>query len=256
MTIETEIGKAFLGVGRVHVRPYGSAGKFRFVGNVSEITPSHKLDVQKQKDYTRLGGGTATKVSRIDSVDLAMTWLSFSPENMEVAVAGDSAAVEGATITDEVIKGYVGATVPLAHPPMSITTVKNSAGSTTYDPYDPETDTGDYEMSAAGLRFPDVTSIVDAADLEITYVHDDYVKIEAATRTDREVEIMVEGLNEAQAGNPVVGNYWRVNVPAANELATLGDKLGEMKFAAECLKDSTKGSGVSAFYRLRQVTPA
>lgn len=250
MALETELGKSYLGIARVHARLFGSTGKFRFVGNVSALTPSHKLDVQKQRDYTRLGGGTAVRVARIESVELSMTWLTFSPENMALAVAGDAATVSAATITDEVIKGYKGATVQLEHPPASITTVKNSAGTTTYDEGD------DYEMTASGVGFPPGSSITDAADLKVTYEHDDYVNVEAATQTNTELEMLVEGLNDADSGNAVLANLWRASLPAADELALISDKLGELKFSAELLKDPTKGSGVSAFYRIRQVTPA
>lgn len=256
MTTENEIGQPFQGVARVHVRAYGSTGKWRFIGNVGELTPSHEVDVQKVQDYTRPGGGTATRFSRVKAVNLALKMLTFSPENIELAIAGDQALVAAATITAEVIKGYKGTTVPLLHPPESITAVTNSGATTTYDPVDPDTGLGDYEISAGGLRFPEGSAIVEAADLKVTYDHDDYVNFEAATKTERELEMFAEGQNEAQGNAPWTGNFWRVSVPAADQLALIGDKLAELPFKCECLKDATKGVGLSAFYRQRTVTPA
>lgn len=249
MTRETVIAESFQGVAQVHVRAYGNTAKRRFVGNVSAFTLKQVLDVQKQRDYTRRGGGTAKRLAIIQSVEAAMTWLNFTPENVELALAGDSAAVVGDTVADEVVKGYKDSTVRLAHPPKVITTVTNSAGTTTYDAGT------HYEMTPSGLYFPVGSTIADAADLKVTYDFDDYVNVEAGTRTDRELEVLVEGYNEGQSGAPFVCECWRMSVPAADELALIGDKLGELKFSAECLKDASKGVDESAFYRVRQVTP-
>lgn len=238
-----EIIKSYIGVGKVHARPFGTTGKFRHVGNVSGLPLKHSVDVQRQPDFTRSGGGTAVRVERIQQIECAMTWLTFSPENWAIAMAGTAATVPLGSVLDEVIKGYKGATVPLAHPPSAITAVTNSAATTTY------VAGTDYELSGAGLYFPDASTIVEAADLKVDYNYGAYTRLEAAMGTATELEMLFEGLNEADSDKAVIVNLWRVSVPSAEELQLIGTTLGEMKFAAELLKDGSKGTGVSAYYR-------
>ena len=240
----TDIQRSYIGVGKVLARAFGSTGRFRHVGNVSKLDASHKLDTKRQRDYTRTGGGTLIKVSRIDQVELAMTWLSFSPENYTLALAGNLAPVALGVVTAEVVKGYKGSTVPLAHPPSVITTVKDVAtGAITY------VAGVDYEMSPSGLYIPDTSSIVDAADLTVAYSHAAYSRVEAAMVTSSLLELLFEGLNEADSNKPVIVNIWKADVPSADQVQLIGDDLGKFDFKAECLKDSTKGAGASAFYR-------
>lgn len=239
-----EIIKSYIGVGKVHARPYGTTGKFRHVGNVSGLPIKHSVDVQRQPDFTRSGGGTAVRVERIEQIECAMTWLTFSPENWAIALAGVAATVPLASITDEVIKGFKGATMPLAHPPSAITAVTNSAATTTYAAGT------DYVMSGAGLYFPDGSTIVDDGALKVDYDHAAYTRLEAAMGAATELELLFEGLNEADSDKPVIVNLWRVSVPSAEEVQLIGTTLGEMKFGAELLKDPAKGTGVSAYYRV------
>lgn len=239
-----DIQKSFIGVGRVLARAYGSTGRRRHVGNVSALAIAHTLDTKEQKDYTRPGGGTLVKVERIESVDATMTWLSFSKENFALAVAGNLAEVVGGTATDEVVEGHLGSTVLLAHPPLAITSVVDAAtGLVTYVAGE------DYEKSPGGLFIPEGSSIVDEAELEVTYTYGAYTNIEAAMKTSSELELVFEGLNEADSNKPAIVYLHRLSVPSANELALIGDDFAVQEYAAELLKDSTKGAGVSAFYK-------
>ena len=110
----------------------------------------------------------------------------------------------------------------------------------------------DYEMSPGGLAIPSASAIVDGGNLLVTYSKAAHDRIEAAVNTATTLELVVEGLNEVDGGAPVVTDMWRVSFPPASELALLGDKLGELKFTCELLSDSTKGSGVSAFFRTQK----
>ena len=113
-----------------------------------------------------------------------------------------------------------------------------------------------YEMSTGGLYIPDTSPIVDAANLLVTYAYPAYNRVEAATGTSSVMEAVFEGLNEAEGNLASVVDVWRLSMPAANELSLIGDDMGELTFAAEVLKDSTKGVGVSAYFRVQQVIPA
>ena len=237
------VNLSYIGVGKISGRVAGSATAMRFLGNASAAMLKQELDEIREPDYTRVGGGTLQIVRRLKSIKLDLTLMSWIAANYALAVAGTATAVASATITDEVVKGYKGGLVRLAAPPGAITTVKNSAGSTTY------VAGTDYTMSPAGLMFPTTSAIVEAADLKVTYVNLAHDRIEAATTTSTTMEICVEGLNEVDSGAPCITDMWRVSMPPAAELALLGDKMGELKFIAELLADTTKGVGASAFFR-------
>lgn len=239
------IVKSYIGIGKVQARIFGSTGAFRHVGNVGKADLGHKLDVKEQPDYTRSGGGTLIRYERIQSIDLAMTWLTFTPANWALALAGLLVTVEEADILDEVVKGYKGGTVRLAHPPASVAAVTNSAGTTTYAPGI------DYELSGAGLAFPSESTIVEAADLKVDYHHDEYSRIEGGMKTSTLLEIFIEGLNEVDSDKAVLIDLWKVSMPSAAVISLIGTDLGKFDFAASLLKDTTKGTGVSAYYRAR-----
>lgn len=237
--------KAFIGIGKVHVRLAGSTGARRYIGNVSVLKFKHTLDVKRSADYTRPGGGTLKKIERLKQVDAEITMLDFNSANLALAVAGTATAVVGGTVTDEIVKSYKDSTLRLAYPPSAITTVKNSGGSTTY------VAGTDYDITASGLYIRPGTAIVDAVDLKVTYTYGAHDRIEAATGTSSIMEVLFEGLNDAEGDVPTITDIWRMQFPSAAELDLIGDNLGELKFTAELLKDSTKGPGLSAFYRIQ-----
>lgn len=244
----TDTIKSYIGVGRTYARRFGTTDKLRFVGNVGAINLKHKLKVEKQQDYTRSGGGTAVRVERIEEISCDMTWLTFSAENMALAMSGAAVQVAAGTVVGETVKAHKGTLATLAHPPSSITSVTPSGGGTAY------VVGTDYELSAGGLMFPETSAITEAANVLVSYAHAAYDRIEGAMGTTGELELFFEGLNEADSDKPALVDLWRVSMPSADEISLIGDKLGEMKFQGELLKDGSKGSGVSAFYRSRMVS--
>lgn len=311
------INQSYVGIGKFHVRLAGTTGPFRHVGNCSKLTFKQKLNEMRQKDYTRAGGGTLKKVSRIDQVEADITMLSFNSANLALALAGTATAVLAGTVAGEVVKGYKGSMVRLANPPAAITTVigagavvtgsiaattltvsavtsgavvvgqtiagsgvtaattitalgTGTGGVGTYTVSATQTvaSTGitatgptyvagtGYEMSPGGLYIPDGSTIVDAANLLVTYTYPAYNRIEAATATTSILEAVFEGLNEGEGNTPCLVDVWRLSMPPAADWALIGDNMADLTFAAEVMKDSTKGAGLSAYFRVQQVTPA
>jgi hypothetical protein len=244
-----EIVRSYIGLGKVHGRAAGSTGKFRHLGNVSVLGLQHQVATQRQPDFTRSGGGTAVRVDRVEQVNVSMTWLTFSPDNWAVATAGTKTDVAAATSTTQTVKLYKGATTPLAAPPNAIASVTNVGATVTYDVGD------DWVKSGGGVYVPDDSGITDGADHVVTYTALAYARIEGAMGAATDLELWFEGLNEADSDRPVLVNLWQVKVPSAEEIALIGTELGQFTFAAECIKDSTKGAGVSAFYRALLVQP-
>ena len=311
------INQAYIGIGKLHMRLAGSTGAFRNVGNCSLLNLKQTLDVQRQRDYTRAGGGTLKKVERIETGDADITMLSFNSDNLALAVAGDSTIVPGGTATNEAVRGFKDAVTRLVHPPLAITSVAGAgavvtaaiAGTTmtvsavtsgslfvgqvlsgggvtaattitalgtgtggagTYTVSATQTvastavtATGPnytagthYELSTGGIYIPEASIIPNNAALLVTYTYAEYARIEAGTKTSSIMECFFEGLNEAEGNSPMLIDIWRLSLPAASELALIGEGMGELQFAAELLKDPTKGAGVSAYWRARRTTVA
>lgn len=312
-----QINQAYIGIGKLHMRQAGTTGAFRHVGNCSVLNLKQELDVKRQKDYTRAGGGTLKKVSRIEAVNADITLLSFNAENLALAMAGSATAVVGATVTDEAAIGYKGALVRLAFPPTSVASVEGAgavvtgaiAGTTltvsavtsgtlavgqeisgsgvtaattitalgtgtggagTYTVSASQTVSStaitavgptftvgdDYELSTAGILITADSAIADAAALLVSYTYPAHNRLEAATATSSVMECVFEGLNEAEGNSATVVDLWKVDMPAADELALIGDEMGELSFTAEVLKDETRGGGLSAYFRVQKVDPA
>lgn len=244
------ITKSYIGVAKVHVRPYAALSAWRFLGNVSQLNLSSEIETLRERDYTRLGGGTAKRVDRVSQVNAAMTWHNLNGDNLGLALAATvTDVVAGSVTVAEEVAGFKGAVVRLAKPPSNINLVTNMAGTTTY------LAGRDYELSAAGLFIPDASTVVNptgptfAPNLKVTYDHEAYTNIEAATKALTEIELLFEGLNEAENGKPAIVDLWRMALPPANELALIGAELGKLEFSAELLKDPRRASNESPFYR-------
>ena len=87
--------------------------------------------------------------------------------------------------------------------------------------------------------------------MKVSYAYGAHDRIEAATGTSSILEVLFEGLNDAEGDVPAITDIWRMQLPSAAELDLISDNLGELKFTAELLKDSTKGAALSAFYRIQ-----
>lgn len=245
----TTTDQSYVGVGKVWARLYGSTNPMRHVGNVSKLDIQQKLKTISQKDYTRAGGGTRMKLERLDSVDLAMTWLEFMTENFTLAVGGTSSSQASATVASEPVTFTKSSLVRLANPVASVTSVKKDT--TTY------VEGVDYEVSSGGI-FILATGTIATGDVgEVTYEHAAYDEIESATQLSTELELFFEGLNEAESNLPVLVDVWRVHVSPADTISLLsGDNPGDLQFAAEALKDENRPAGKSQFFRTQRVRPA
>ncbi len=309
-----DTNRSYWGVGKVHARPAGTTGARRHIGNVSNLSIEHVLDIKREKDYTRLGGGTLRRMERIEQVNASMTWMSFAPENLALATAGSMTPVTGGTATNETVIGYKGSMVRTAFPPTAITTLTGAGAvvtgaisgttltvsavtsgvlqvgqtisgsgvtvgttitalgtgtggagtytvsatqtvsSTTITATGPTYTAGtDYEISPGGFWVFDGSAIADAQSLRVTYTYGTHSRIEAAITTSTLLEMVFEGLNEADSGKAVIVDLWRVSLPSAEEIALLAEDPGELSFAAELLKDTTKGVGLSSFYRAQML---
>ena len=252
MRVETY--KPYLGVGPVFIREAGQPGAALFhIGNTSELKLAHDENVIEQPDYDSPGGGTHAEVRRINSVTASFVMHDLNADNLAMATRGTTTAVAGGSITDEEHTAHVGGLIRLLHPGADAVVLTSDDGQTTYT---------DFEVTGAGIKVlasGDLATAINALPdatvglpVKASYTHPGYNQVEALTEAGKVWELVFDGMNEAD-GKACVVDLWRVNLGVASEVALKGDAFGSLPLSGKLLKDSSKGAGQSAYYRVQQV---
>lgn len=241
-----EIYKPYLGSGQIYARVAGAAVARLPIGNCSMFEPSLKEDKQNLKDFTKPGGGNYSTVSRIDTVTLKMKLHDLNKTNVARAIFGTESTITGAAVIDEAVLAYKGGLSPLEHVNPTAVVVTNSAATTTY------VAGVDYEVKGGGILILDAGAITEAQALKVDYSFATYYKVEALTGGAVVLELHFEGLNEADSGKPVIGDFYRVQLSPTKALSLLGDKFSDLEIEGEVLKDPTKtGTGISQYLKIK-----
>lgn len=114
---------------------------------------------------------------------------------------------------------------------------------------------GNYEVRPAGIFvFQDATGLSDGEEVKVAYSHVGYAVIEALTTKPKELEIILEGLNEADDDKLAIVEIWRASQGVASSIALLQESgFINLKVTGSVLMDSTKvGNGISKYYRVRK----
>lgn len=114
---------------------------------------------------------------------------------------------------------------------------------------------GNYEVRPAGIFvLQNATGLADGDDVKVAYSHVGYAVIEALTTKPKELEIILEGLNEADDGKLAIVEIWRASQGVASSIALLQESgFINLKVTGSVLMDSTKvGNGISKYYRVRK----
>lgn len=114
---------------------------------------------------------------------------------------------------------------------------------------------GNYEVRAAGLWvLPDARDIADGDVLAVRYQYVDQAVIEALTSSATELQLLFEGINEADSGKPVVVDIWRASQGVASSIALMQESgFAGLQVTGAVLQDSSRqGAGISKYYRVRK----
>lgn len=247
MTVMKEIYKPSLNVGQVYAKAYGVPAGRLPVGNVLKLEIGHKVDTQSQPNMTMLGGGKHSKVERVSDVELSMTMADVNVTNLARATLGTVEAVDAGSVTGEAHTAYLGGLLRLAHIQPTDVVVKKASVVVPA--------AGNYEVRAGGVFIlPNATGLADADAVTVDYAHGIQAVIEALTTSANELELVFEGLNEADSGKPMIVDIWRVSQSVTKSLALLTGKFGALEVTGEVLEDPTKtGAGISRYYRKTMV---
>ncbi|CAM4372333.1 Phage protein [Comamonas aquatilis] len=114
---------------------------------------------------------------------------------------------------------------------------------------------GNYEVRPAGIFvLQDASGLTEGEEVKVAYSHVGYAVIEALTTKPKELEIILEGLNEADDGKLAIVEIWRASQGVASSIALLQESgFINLKVTGSVLMDSTKvGDGISKYYRVRK----
>lgn len=235
---------SYIGVGKIYLRDRNGSGGLVPIGNVSALNFAVTEEQKELMDYTSAGGGTRNEVRRITGVEAKITLHDLSPDNLALALYGDSSAVAAGSVTSEAITVKLGTLVPLANVAPSSVVVKDETDTTTY------TAGTDYEVRPAGIWFPaSGGTIADAATVHVSYSHPGQDVVQALTQAAGEYELMFDGINEARSGKASVINVHRLRFGPAASLDLIGDDYAGLELTGKVLSDDTQGAGLSRYFK-------
>lgn len=105
------------------------------------------------------------------------------------------------------------------------------------------------EALAAGTQFDAY-----GTNLEVDYIKNPQYLVQALTDAGTEWEMVFDGLNEVDSGNPVVGRNFRVKFSPTAGLDLLGDEFGQIELEFSVLKDETiVGAGLSQYMQISMI---
>lgn len=237
----SQADKSYLGVGKVFIKKNG--GVMRFLANATALNLSVTEDTKELQDYTEQGGGTRNSISRVTGMDIGLTLTDITPENIALAINGSLEASTAGTVTNELVTAYLNAVSPLEFIGAHTAIVTNEAGDVTY------IEGTDYELTGAGVMATVGGAIVDESIISVSYSYDAQVSVEALTDSSNEYGLIFDGINEAQSGSPRVVEFYRVKFNPTAGMGYISDDFDSLELSAKVLKDSSKPSGKSAYYR-------
>ena len=249
--LTTQIFRPTMNSGKVYARLLGSAAPLQDIGGIESLELSIKDTVKKQTDYSRVGGGTRGRVTRIDEVTMKATLQDINPVNLARAVFGETTATAGATVTGESRVAYKGGLVTLANLNPSAVTVKKGASTIAA--------ASNYEVRPEGIFILESSTLTDGDTITVDYTYGAYDVVQALTIAAPILEMRYAGVNEAMStGQNSVLDLFRVQIGAAKKVGLIDSKdFATLDIEGEVLLDPTKtGNGISKFFKVQMLTPA
>ncbi len=237
--------KPLLASGKWYAKVAGSTDAFEECGNFSKAELGIEEEVKKMQDYTQPGGGTYASVTRISNITLNMTWHDVNTTNLARVAFGTTDAVTGGTVTSAEYVAKKGGLIRLEHPAPTSVSVKNDGATVTY------TAGLDYEVRPGGIFILDTFTGSDGATVEVTYTYAAYDVVEALKASSVTLEMMFEGVNEADQGKPILVDFWKVKIGGAKALGLITDDFAALEVEGALEADTTKGTDESAYYKVR-----
>lgn len=236
--------KSFIGKGVVYIE--NDDGLLVDVGNCTAFAYSADEEKIELKNYRTAGGGNYNSVSRINAVNLSLTLSDFSAENLALGLFGTVSAVAAGAVADEAQTTPSDVSVDFLLPTDHVIDTDQAVTVTGYAEGD------DFTKTPAGIIVLAAGSIPADTALAISYTKKAVDVVQAFVQAAQDRRIVLDGLNEAQSGAPVVIDVHRGKFGPAQETAFIGDEFGEIGLEGEALLDTTvTGAGLSQYLVLK-----
>lgn len=247
--------EAFIGSGRIKIAPYASGASFGLrkyfdVGNTSAFQYAFTENRIELIDYRSPAGGVDASRARIDSVTGTLDLRHYTPQNLAMALWGNTNALSASAITDEAHKAHLGSFFPTARLiNMSVAPVLKKGIATI--------NTDDYVVSEGGIAFKSVVAtsgLLDGDDITVDYTPQAGADIQTLITSAPNVSLFFEGINTVNSKAATVRMYkCKLGVPA--NVPMIGDDFGTLQVTLTVEKDETVvGAGLSQFFVMQQAS--
>lgn len=105
----------------------------------------------------------------------------------------------------------------------------------------------DYVVTAGGVTPLSTGDVVSGEVLDVTYSYGAYSAVQSLLESAKDYALFFEGLNDYN-NKPVLIDAWKVRFGPGKDIGWIGDDYAEISIEGECLKDTTKGTGISEYY--------
>jgi hypothetical protein len=240
---------SYIGSGRILTRARGASSGLIELGNCSALTFGVEQEKKSLRDFRSPGGGAYNSLDRITSVNMSITATDLSPQNLSMALYGNTSAVVGGSITNEPQVAYAGGYLTTDYDATAITAVKNKITPATV--YTAGTD---YIFQYGAIFIPAGSTIPVPSDPDTPNITIDYTSksgnlVQALTSAAQELEMVFLGLNEADSGSSATVKVWRAKFGPAASIALIGDDYASLEMSGSLLADASKTGLVSQYFQ-------
>jgi hypothetical protein len=212
------------------------------VGNCPDLKVSLEVSTFEKKESRSGSRLTSLRQTTDKKANIALVLDSFSKENLQKALFGALTSVTATPVTGSPVTARLGKVVPLPDIKVGSVTIKGTGDDSaiTYElnkNYTINLDAGSiYFMTAAEQTAASAAHAIDEADaLAVDYTPAAQVKIESFGAAEKEYALRIEGLNTADANEPVVVTAHRVRLSPLKTLALISDETGTLDLEAPVL---------------------
>lgn len=228
------IDRSFIGEGQAFGRLYGSQDPLLPFGNSDAFNLSYATDRKALPNFMG-GGGNRNVRTRPTDVTGSVSFYDITPENVATITRGSIVVTPTTAITDELhtSAGVVFELIPFKYlPDMSKTvTVKTAA--------DAALAAGtDYLLTPHGIQVLS-GSTIDETGIKVSYTPRKSSVVHMLNSSEKEFELFIAGLNDAQSGEPYALRIRRAKFGLLQEMPVLGQDYLKLTGPIEVLADST-----------------
>lgn len=222
------------------------------VGNVPELSIDIEVTNFEHKESESGNRLVDLVINKEKKGKFSFKLENLSLENLALGLWGETVAVAGGTVVDEVIAiptGGKGRKYDLAHLKVSAVTVEDDTGVTTYAAGT------DYVLDAenGAITIPSGSTIAAGANIKVSYTYAGYTRLDAFTNTVApERYLRFEGINTVD-GSRVVVDIFRAQFDPLTGYGLLNEELGSVDMKGSILADSLRVTG-SRFFTQRKAS--